>query len=120
MASTRNNNTPGNYCLQQRSYHEASTYLTYKNGANGYAYDSRLPGNGLLAGQVPMPLLSRNAADIESFLWGVNATNLVEPQRTPFVPELTPPTESANLYTKETVWLPEPLAVQKGQRPLRR
>ena len=29
MASTRNKNTPGNYCLEQREYSEARQYTTY-------------------------------------------------------------------------------------------
>ena len=30
MASTRNNNTPSDYCLQQRSYKNARTYTDYE------------------------------------------------------------------------------------------
>ena len=30
MASTRNNNTPGDYCLQQRSYTDSLKYCEYK------------------------------------------------------------------------------------------
>jgi hypothetical protein len=123
MASTRNNNTPGNYCLQQKSYKEGRDYLAFTNSANGYAYDSKLPGNGLLAGQVPMPLLSDNSVDIESFLLGVNSTNLTENKDRiysgTFVPELRN-LASANLFEKDVIYLPEPLAIEKGQRPLRR
>ena len=46
MASTRNKNTPGNYCLDQRQNVGIESWQLYKNGANGYAYDTRLPGNG--------------------------------------------------------------------------
>lgn len=118
MASTRNNNTYGNYCLRQLSYQEQRDYRSYKNGGNGYAYDSKLPGNGLLAGQVPYHLLSKNAADIESFLWGVNSTNLtldhgVQPC---LVPQLNR-FESANIYEKGPTYLPQPLVVEKKQRP---
>lgn len=115
MASTRNNNTFGNYCLQQRSYRNSAEYLTYTNSANGYAYDTRLPGNGMLVGQMPWNKLSNNAADIESFLFGINSTNLVKPQG-PLVPELIP-LRDANLFEKEPVFIPEPLVVQKNQRP---
>ena len=51
MASTRNKNTPGNYCLDQRQNVGQESWQLYKNGANGYAYDTRLPGNGLFKGE---------------------------------------------------------------------
>ena len=47
MASTRNKNTPGNYCLDQKQYTDSSAWSLYANGANGEAYDTRLAGNGL-------------------------------------------------------------------------
>lgn len=115
MASTRNNNTPGNYCLQQKSYGEARHYLSYTNSANGVAYNTRLPGDGLLPGQIPWNKLSYNAADIESFLYGINSTNLVTPQPC-FVPELAQ-LQSANIYEKSNTYIPEPLVVEKNQRP---
>jgi hypothetical protein len=117
MASTRNNNTPGNYSFQQRAYDEARNYLTYTNSPNGYAYQTCFPGDGLLAGQVPWNRLSRNAADIESHLWGVGSTNLVQP-----LPSLVPDLRdlpSANIYEKpDVIFMPEPLVVEAHQRPL--
>ena len=85
MASTRNKNTPGNFCLDNRQNVRIETWQLYKNGANGTAYDTRLPGNGLNPGQLPWNTLSYNPADIESFLFGINSTNLVNP-----APALTP------------------------------
>ena len=35
MASTRNKNTPGNYCLDQKQNVGIETWQLYKNGANG-------------------------------------------------------------------------------------
>ena len=75
MASTRNKNTPGNYCLDQRQNVGIEDWQLYKNGANGTAYDTRLCGNGLNPGQLPWNTLSHNPADIESFLFGINSTN---------------------------------------------
>lgn len=115
MASTRNNNTPGNYCLQQRSYTEGRQYTTYKNSASGEAYDTKFAGNGLNPGQMPWNTLSQNAADIESFLYGINSTNLVQPQA-PLVPEINN-LQSANIFEKETTYIPEPLVIEKKQRP---
>ena len=115
MASTRNKNTSGNYCLQQREYKQQDDWRLYKNGANGFAYDTRLPGNGLNPGQFPWQTLSHNPADIESFLFGINSTNLVNPAP-PLTPELIC-LQNANVFEKPTIYMPEPLSVSKNQRP---
>jgi hypothetical protein len=87
MASTRNKNTIGNYNLQQRQYQDMERYELYPNSQYGAAYDTKLPGNGINPGQVPWNQLSENAVQIESFLFGINSTNLVQPQPC-LVPEL--------------------------------
>ena len=115
MSSTRNKNTPGNYCLDQRQNVGIESWQLYKNGANGYAYDTRLPGNGLNPGQLPWYTLSHNPADIESFLWGINSTNLVNPAP-PLTPELKCLT-TANVFESKPVIMPIPQAIPKYQRP---
>ncbi len=115
MASTRNINTPGNYNLQNKEYKQTETYTLYPNSQYGAAYNTRMPGNGLLPGQMPWNKLSYNAPDTESFLFGINSTNLVNP--TPcFVPEISK-LGSVNVYEKEKTFVPEPLVVEKNQRP---
>ena len=115
MASTRNKNTPGNYCLQQSEYAHSRQYTIYKNSASGEAYDTKLPGNGLLPGQVPWNKLSSNSADIESFLFGINANNLVNPQPC-LKPELKE-IKMANVFEKGPIYMPEPLVIEKKKRP---
>jgi len=115
MASTRNRNTPGNYCLEQRQYQQSENYTLYPNSQYGAAYNTRLAGNGLLPGQIPWNKLSYNAADTESFLFGINSTNLVNPAPC-FVPEITK-LDSVNIYDKGYVSIPEPLVIEKNQRP---
>ena len=115
MASTRNKNTPGNYSIEQLQYKNSSNYTLYPNSQYGAAYNTRLPGNGLLPAQIPGNKLSYNAADTESFLFGINSTNLVNPQPC-LVPELKY-LETANIFEKNKVIIPEPLAVEKYQRP---
>lgn len=117
MASTRNKNTQGNYCLEQREYQSSRTYTLYENSQYGAAYNTKLPGNGLNPGQIPGNKMSHNAPDIESFLFGINSTNLVNPAPT-FVPELTN-LGASNVFEKSVVYIPEPLVVEKNQRPLR-
>ena len=115
MASTRNKNTPSNYCQQQLSYNQARQHTIYKHSAYGEAVDTKWAGNGLNPGQLPWNTMSHNAADIESFLFGVGSTNLVNPQ-----PCLTPELKqlsTANVYEKEPTYIPEPLVMEKNQRP---
>ena len=115
MASTRNINTSGNYCLEQREYKQSENYTLYANSQYGAAYNTRLPGNGLLPAQIPWNKMSYNAPDIESFLFGINSTNLVQPAPC-LVPELKT-LQSANIYEKGKTFIPEPLVIEKNQRP---
>ena len=115
MASTRNKNTSGNYCLDQRQNTGSEAWQLYKNGANGQAYDTKLPGNGLNPCQLPWSKLSYNPADIESFLFGINSTNLVNPAA-PLTPELKC-LQTANIFKKSPVIMPIPQAIPKFQRP---
>jgi len=115
MASTRTHNTLGNYNLQQRQYNNGRDHILYKNSAYGEAVETKHPGNGLNPAQIPWNKLSTNAADIESFLFGINSTNLVKPQG-PLTPNLTN-LQSAHIYETAPVYLPEPFILLKDQRP---
>jgi hypothetical protein len=115
MASTRNRNTPGDYSQFLKQNEQSDKWMLYENGAAGNAYDTKLPGTGLNPAQIPWNKLSNNAVDIESFLFGTNSTNLVNP-----APPLTPELKclgTANVFNKEPVYIPEPLVVSKSQRP---
>lgn len=116
MASTRNKNTPGNYNLEQKEFSQMERYVLYPNSQYGSAYNTMLPGNGLLPGQIPWNKMSHNAADTESFLFGINSTNLVNPAPC-FVPEIIK-LNSTNIYEKTPTYIPEPLVIEKKQRPL--
>ena len=115
MASTRNKNTPGNYCLEQKQFSNSQEYALYPNSQYGAAYNTRIAGNGLNPAQIPWNKLSYNAPDIESFLFGINSTNLVKPAPC-FVPELAK-IDSVNIYENKPILIPEPLVVDKNQRP---
>jgi hypothetical protein len=116
MASTRNKNTPVNYTLEERKYQTTRDHLMYENGSHGVAYDTKLAGNGLNPGNMPWNKLSTNSADIESFLFGINSTNLVNPEK-PLKPELTS-LSSYDIFDKSPVYMPDNLVVDKYQRPL--
>ena len=115
MASTRNKNTPGNYCLDQKQNTQSESWQLYTNGANGLAYDTRLAGTGFIQGQMPWSTLPHNPVDIETFLFGIGSTNLVNPVK-PLTPELKC-LNSVNLFKKQDIIMPIPLAASKTQRP---
>jgi hypothetical protein len=86
MASTRSKNTPGNYCLEQRAVQQGAAYLVDRDYA--YATPTLMAGNGLLQGRMGNAVLAQNPQDVESFLFGINSTNLVTPAPSPFTAEI--------------------------------
>jgi hypothetical protein len=58
---------------------------------------------------------SRNSVDIESALFGINSTNLVDPQA-PVVPQLKQLPE-VKFFDRMAMFMPEPLVVEKAARP---
>ena len=115
MASTRNKNTAGNYCLEQREYKGSSDYTLYPNSQYGAAYNTRFAGNGLNPGQIPWNKLSHNAADTESFLFGINSTNLVFPQEN-IKPKLIN-LPQVTYFDRIPLFMPTPLVIERDQRP---
>jgi hypothetical protein len=115
MSSTRNINTTGNYCIEQEKYKNASNYALYPYSQYGVAYDTKAPGNGFLPGQVPANQLSNNSVDIESFLMGINLTNLVNPAQN-LSPDLKC-LETVDIYKNPVVYMPIPLTVSTKNRP---
>jgi hypothetical protein len=116
MASTRNNNDRGNYKLEERSHEDQRLYLMYKNQGNGQSFTNHYAGDGLLGGQMGPLALSRNFADIDSYLKGTGSTNLVTPMA-PIQPQFKE-LETLSVIDRIPFILPEPLKVDKNQRPL--
>lgn len=113
MSSTRNNNAPGNYCLQQRAYAEAREYTSYKG--YGKSDQTGLPCLGTNVSYMPSSVLSGNSVDIESSLRGTGANNLVKPQ--PNVkPELNN-LKGVSFFNREPLIMPRPLVIEGNQRP---
>jgi hypothetical protein len=116
MASTRNKNTAGNYGLRQRDHQLSRDHIMYKHGAGGYAVDPKLPGIGFGPAKIPRDVLSYNAVDIESFLFGTNSTNLVKPQA-PLNATLKS-LETANVFKYPTVYTSIPIPYKgNSERP---
>lgn len=113
MASTRNRNTQGDYKLEQRTNVGIAAYSAY--ATFGQPVQTHFPGNGLLTGRMASENLSANSCDIESQLFGIGSTNLVS-QQTPADAEIKS-LQSLNVIDKLQVFIPEPLVVEKNQRP---
>ena len=114
MASTSMKNTHGNYALEQLGNSRQFDFNIYQHSAYGQATQVNLPGDGLLPARMTNLELANNPEDIESFLFGIGSTNLVDP-KPKFVASLK---ERASLavYKKPDVILPRPLTVHNNQR----
>jgi hypothetical protein len=112
MASTRNKNNIGNYQQETKTFR--SFYNHMLNPQSGVSYQTSHAGNGLIAGRLPWDKLSENAADTESFLFGINSTNLVAPTQC-FIPK-SMNLETVDIFEKPKVMIPLPLII-KPERP---
>ena len=86
----------------------------YTHSSNGQPASIHFAGDGLIHGRMPARDLASNGCDIESFLFGIGSTNLVNPK-----PDLHP--ELNNLPTLDIIdrvplILPEILVVERNQR----
>jgi hypothetical protein len=115
MASTRNNNTPEDYRLQQRSYKCASKWIDYAHSSYGAPYRPAIPCLGITPSHMSRDTLSYNSIDIESYLRGTGSTNLVNPQG-PIVPEFKK-VDNVSFFERIPLFIPEPLVVLNNQRP---
>lgn len=112
MASTRNNNTYGNYYIEQKRSIDINNYLL-----SPYTAVIDRPtqaGNGLLGGRIHSSQLSTNNIDIESFLFGIQSTNLLKPMNI-LTPEIVCTNETTNMYNKKPTIIPPPLKINKNR-----
>ena len=115
MTSTRNNNTQGDYSLQQKQYSLVRDWQSYKYSSRGCVDNPVIPCIGLMPSHLPHDTLSNNPIDIESSLFGINSNNLVAPQD-PIEPQLkTIPMQS--WFERIPLFMPVPMVVQNKQRP---
>jgi len=115
MASTRNKNTLGNYDLERRENIKFTDKMLYSHSAYGIQQNTYLPGDGVFSAKIPYTELAHNGVDIESYLRGTRATDLVNPSFS-VKPELKQ-LKSLCMYRKPKVVMPLPLVSEKHQRP---
>ena len=116
MASLKN--SPGEYCLEQKAFCNQQQYLHYKNSRVPQV--NKFPGLGINAGNMSAGyydnVLSNNTANIESNLFGIKQIDLTKKQ-SKFVPSLNK-LDCQEFFKTPRVFVPEPLVIQKGQRPI--
>lgn len=117
MASTRNKNTPGNYAAERISSERKHQELMFANAAQGQAYQTFQPGNGLLHGRIAGRNLSENDCDIESFLFGIGSTNLENPQA-PITPRFIPLKQVNIMHKPSSVVMPKTLVLETNHRDM--
>ena len=117
MASTRNKNTLGNYKLQQKGIIHSRDYYQYENSYAGRAYTPALATFGINPTRMSSDNFSSNAVDTESFLFGVNSTNLYNPDKEKIKPELKT-VSTISYFDRIQMILPNPLVIEDRQRPL--
>ena len=115
MASTRNNNTPGNYLLEQRNYTLTQAYESYTYSQYGQAYTTALPALGFNPSYMPRGTFVENPIDVESALFGINSTNLVNPQE-PVIP-YKKHVPTVCFFNTQALIMPRPLVIENKQRP---
>jgi hypothetical protein len=116
MASTRNKNTVGDYQLETRQNLLFLDSMLYKNSAWGVTETTHHAGDGVFAPRIPYTELAYNGVDIETNLRGIRMTDLTNPYKEEFIPQLKP-LKSLSMYQKPGVVMPLPLVVETKQRP---
>ena len=114
MASTRDKNTPGNYQLEKLYNVQQLDY--YNDRIFGVAPNTYLSGDGLIGARTARETLCNNYIDIETQLFGIGSTNLENP-KSEVKPELKE-IKSLNIIDRLPVILPEPIVIDKTNRPM--
>ena len=118
MASTRLKNLPGMYKHETNINENHKFYKTARHQA--IPETSRLPTSGINVGMMKggynNDILSNNTADVESSLFGIGLSNLVEKKsfQNPSANSLG----EVQFFDGTYVSLPEPLYIEGNQRPV--
>tara|TARA_B100001057_G_scaffold466904_1_gene524491 strand:- start:98 stop:451 length:354 start_codon:yes stop_codon:yes gene_type:complete len=114
MTSTRDINSKGNYCLEQKMSKYILNNLAFSNGPSGRAANPAFP-ELYSPSYIPADNLSHNSIDIESQLFGIGSTNLVKEKEAVNPDFKKLPTVS--FFERPNVVAQEKVDELKGQRP---
>jgi hypothetical protein len=109
MTSTRNKNTQGNFDQEFNSNKQLFHTVVSKSRIYKESY---LPGEGLLMGTYPLNIMANNQVDIESSIFGIGSTNLIQPKSNIIKLHDLRRLDSLNVCQKTPVVMPEPLVVR--------
>ena len=112
MASTRNNNKTIEYLLDQQKNKKTLNYNTISQHSK---IQHSIPCAGINMGKMSGHLLSNNTTDIESFLLGINSTNLINNKKI-FSADIKH-LPSISFFKRNQPFLPKPLIIENCQRP---
>lgn len=115
MTDTRKKSQKGDYVLEQAVNFGSIDYRVNSENNYGCPVNSYLPGNGLIGQSVSRVNLANNSCDIESMLRGTGSCNMVQ-SLAPVVPDIRK-LKPLDLFDSQPTYIPEPMVVQKGQRP---
>ena len=113
MAATRNKNSPGNYYLEVRDTLLQRVYEV--NPIYAMPTLEAFPTLGYRPTHMSRDSLASNGIDIESSLFGINSTNLVQPE-TAVRPQLKTLPDVTFFKTLPLI-MPKPLVMENSQRP---
>jgi hypothetical protein len=116
MSSTSNRNSQAEYKLQTAGNQYMDDFWHYENSVQ--PVKTMFPGNDLLPCRIGRDNLSHNSVDVETYLFGIGSTNLVNP-KSPFVPEIRQ-LQSINITRKSPLIMPQPnnFLNSDNERPL--
>lgn len=116
MASTRNKNTSENYKIEKQEQRLQTDFLINNNFSNNDR--TCFPDFGLNPSQLPREQLGKNSVEVESSLFGINATNLENP-RAPLKDQQVN-MDYVRFFDKPELIMPGDLVLEGNQRPLRK
>lgn len=116
MASTRNKNTKGDYNLEQNINTSINDWNTYEFSSRGSAYNQAMPSVGYIPSKMCTCFFSKNGIDIESQLYGIGSSNLVN-EKQPVKPQLKE-IKTVDFFDRQKLLMPKPLVIENNQRPL--
>lgn len=111
-------NSPGQYCLKQNEMKKQNEYLLNNKGQT--PVESKMPDLGINVGNMRggfyTNVLSENASDIESTLFGIKQRDLTkQPENKSFILKKI---GIQGFFKTPRVFVPEPLVIQRNQRPI--
>ena len=118
MTDTSLKNSRGWYCQGQHALQHQFDHnmWKYKCISENTAFPCMGINMPMMTNGYNNNILSRNASDIESALFGIGSTNLVKP-KAPVIPDLNCQ-RNIKFFNRLQTYLPEPLVIQKYQRPV--